>query len=275
MTGRGASPAKVLITGAAGNLGRKLRKHLESGGRYELTLLDRRAGDGVLTADLGTWDETWVRCFQGQDVIVHLAADPRPWPPWESLQRNNVDAALHVFRAAVERGAKRVVFASTGRAFLGYSDRRVLVRHDFTPKPIDFYAVTKIFGERLGRSYADQCGLSVICLRIGSNLPGDNSPEGKGYDAQRRWLSNRDFCQAAEKAIHVPDVQFAALFVTSDNEDKPWDLSETRRVLGYEPQDRLVPVKPPLPVRLNRRVVRQLRRWRRGLIKTNGHPRRS
>lgn len=264
---------KVLITGASGNLGQKLRAHLEAGDHYELTLLDVRAADSdcVISADLSRYDESWVRHFHGQEIIVHLAADAHPWAPWESLQNNNVDALLNVFRAAVENQAKRVVFASTSRAFLGYTDRRLLVRHDFMPKPTDLYSATKVFGERLGRSYADRYGLSVICLRIGTVWPGDNSPVGRGYDAQRRWLSTRDFCQAAEKAIRVPGVQFAAVFVTSDNEGKPCDLSETHRVLGYEPQDRLVPVKPSLFARLVRAAARRLRRWSR-LVKRVRQP---
>jgi nucleoside-diphosphate-sugar epimerase len=176
------------------------------------------------------------------------------------LQRNNVDALLNVFRAAVENRVKRVVFASSSRVFLGYTDRRMLVGHESAPKPTDFYGATKVFGERLGKSHADQYGLSVICLRIGVVWPGDNSPAGKGYEAQRRWLSTRDFCQAVEKAIHAPEVQFATLFVTSDNQGMPWDLSETRRVLGFEPRDRLVPVRSPLLVRLMRAVTRLLRR---------------
>jgi NAD(P)-dependent dehydrogenase (short-subunit alcohol dehydrogenase family) len=261
----------VLITGAAGNLGQKLRKHLEAGGGYELTLLDRRPADmqQVISADLSTYAENWVRRFRGQDVLVHLAAVANPWVPWASLQKDNVDVLLNVFRAAVENRVKRVVFASTGRAFRGYTDRRVLVRHDFLPRPVEFYGATKIFGERLGQCYADWYGLSVICLRIGVVWPGDNSPLGKRYDTQQIWLSNRDFCQAAEKAINVPDVRFAALFVTSDNEGNPRDLSETRRVLGYDPQDRAVPVKPSLWVRLGRRVFARLRRWSRGLVQRN------
>src|SRR5262249_50311329 len=72
----------VLITGAAGNLGGKLRRHLE--GRYALRLLDRDpSGDpDVFAADLSQWDDRWVQHFAGADTVVHLAADPTAHQSW-------------------------------------------------------------------------------------------------------------------------------------------------------------------------------------------------
>ena len=69
--------------------------------------------------------------------------------------------------------------------------------------------------------------------------PGENHPgDYMGGDWWRQmWLSNRDFCQLVEKAILVENVQFAVLNAMSNNTGMRWDLSETRRVLGYEPQD--------------------------------------
>lgn len=258
---------KVLITGAAGNLGQKLTRHLLADGRYQLTLLDRRADDTgqILTAELAAYDPAWVRYFHGQNVIVHLAADADVHATWQSLQANNVDALLNVFRAAVENRVDRVVFASSVRAFQGYMDSRTVIRHDRFPSPVELYAATKVFGERLGKSLADQYGMSVICLRIGAVWLGDNSPKGKRHDLRRQWLSTRDFCQAVEKAIWVSEIGFAALFVTSDNEDKPFDLSETWRALGYEPQDGVRATRRSLSERIRYLVKRQLRRLLRSV----------
>src|SRR5690349_882480 len=94
----------VVITGAAGNLGGKLRRHLE--GRCRLRLLDRdpRGDAEVLAADLSRWDATWVSTFRGADAVVHLAADPTAQQTWPNLIGPNVDAAIHVFLAAAAAG---------------------------------------------------------------------------------------------------------------------------------------------------------------------------
>src|SRR5207248_3403159 len=92
----------VLITGAAGNLGAKLRRHLE--GRYELRLLDIDPGGdaGIVRADLGHWDAAWVERFRGADAAVHLAADPTAHQTWPNLVGPNVDAVVNVFLAAAQ-----------------------------------------------------------------------------------------------------------------------------------------------------------------------------
>ena len=80
-------PQTVLITGAAGNLGAKLRHHLE--GRYDLRLLDRDPGnDPVIRAvDLSRWDETWAVLFAGVDAVEvgTLALDDRAVAFWSAV----------------------------------------------------------------------------------------------------------------------------------------------------------------------------------------------
>ena len=110
---------RVLITGAAGNLGEKLRRHLE--GRYDLVLLDRTTGrdSAIVQADLSVWGD-WVDRFQGIDTVVHLAADPTAQQTWQALIAPNLDALLHVFNAAVTRKVRRVVYASSNHVLGGY-----------------------------------------------------------------------------------------------------------------------------------------------------------
>src|SRR5689334_971900 len=102
----------VLITGAAGNLGGKLRRHLE--GRYPLRLLDRdpRGEAAIRAADLSRRDEDWLKAFDGVDVVVHLAADPTAQQTWPNLVAPNLDALVNVFLAAAAAGVRRVVYAS-------------------------------------------------------------------------------------------------------------------------------------------------------------------
>ena len=66
----GQEPTRVLITGATGNIGMKLRAHLGAQGRYDLTLLclNPKNDPEVITADLSHWDESWARHFAGIDT---------------------------------------------------------------------------------------------------------------------------------------------------------------------------------------------------------------
>jgi uronate dehydrogenase len=246
----------VVITGAVGNLGGKLRRHLE--GRYPLRLLDRDArGDATVTsADLSTWDERWVRVFDGADVVVHLAADPTAQQTWPNLVAPNLDALVNVFLAAARAGVKRVIYASSNHVMGGYKDRPEPQRltTELPPLPGARYAVggeprdstpygsAKLFGERLGKGFCEAHGLSVIAVRLGWVLPGDN--RAHDVPAEREdwfrlmWLSNRDYCQLMEKCVTAAaSLRFAVVNGMSANTGMRWDVEHTRRVVGYEPQD--------------------------------------
>jgi hypothetical protein len=110
--------------------------------------------------------------------------------------------------------------------------------------------------------------MSVINLRIGIINRGDNPPSRRSELAnQFKWLSNGDFCRAVELAIKAPDVTFANLFLMSDNAGSPWDIEETRTVLGYVPADRTEP-RPPL---ISARIRRFLARIKRRFVGLFGH----
>jgi len=232
----------VLITGANGNLGRKMRAHLEARGGYELRLLDLDAGGdaAVLAADLSVYDERWARAFEGVDAVLHLAAHPSPRIDWETAQRLNLDLTFNVYDAAARHGARRMVFASSNWVMAGYRFEDVRLTTDLPPRPLNPYGVSKLIGERAGKSLAEQRGVSFIGLRIGYCQRGENLPGphmGQGRWGQDMWLSNRDFCHGWERAILAENVGFAVLNLMSDNPGMPWDIEETRRVIGYEPQD--------------------------------------
>jgi NAD+ dependent glucose-6-phosphate dehydrogenase len=249
------TPRSVLITGAAGNLGQKLRRALE--GRYELRLLDRdpRGDAAIQPADLSRWEEEWVRCFQGADAVVHLAADPVAYRSWAELCGPNVDALINVYEAAARSGVRRFVFASSNHVMGGYQDRpEERITPDLPPLPGTRYVVegqqressaygaAKLFGERLGECYAASRGLSVIAVRIGWALRGENRPEDlpaeRGEWFRLMWLSNRDFCRLMECSLRAdPAIRFAVVNGMSANTGMRWDLTATRELLGYEPLD--------------------------------------
>lgn len=231
----------VLITGATGNLGRKVAAHFAGLG-WTLRLLDIEArGDAaVLAADLALWEEGWAARFQGVDAVIHLAGDPSPRASWASAQRLNIDLTQNVYEAAVRGGVRRLVFASSNWVMAGHRPGTFPLDTASEPYPVNPYGVSKLVGERLGRSYHERWGLEVVCFRIGfcqrtENTPGPHMSMGRW--GQLMWLSDRDLCHGMERAVVAEGVGFAVLNLMSDNPGMRWDIGETRRVLGYAPQD--------------------------------------
>jgi uronate dehydrogenase len=256
----------VLITGAAGNLGGKLRQHLE--GRYRLRLLDitPRGDPAIIPADLSRWDKSWVDHFQGVDAVVHLAANATAQQPWADVLGPNIDAVIHLFQAAVWARVQRVVYVSSNHVMGGYKDAMETVRltTDLAPRPGAHYVVNseardstpygaaKLFGERLGKCTAEVHGLSVIAVRIGWVRPGDNRPEEvppeRGPWFRMMWLSNRDYCQLMERCLLAElATPFAVVNGMSANTGMPWDIETTRRLLMYAPQDDVTKSSEPRP----------------------------
>ncbi len=235
----------VVITGAGGNIGTKLRQHFEDLS-WTLKLLDARAPDkAVQVADLSVWDDGWASAFRAADAVVHLAANPSPRTSWDSAVRLNFDLTMNVYEAAARGGAKRLIFASSNWVVAGHRFEDWPITPDVSPYPVNPYGVSKLVGERMGKSYSERWGLSVICFRIGYCQRGDNQPGthmGWGLWGQQMWLSDRDLCQAFEKAVMAPaGVRFAVLNLMSQNAGMRWDLEPTRAAIGYEPRDQSVP----------------------------------
>jgi nucleoside-diphosphate-sugar epimerase len=228
----------VVITGAAGSIGRKLRAHMAGLG-WSLRLFDIAADAGVATADLLEAEGAWTAACAGADAVIHLAA--HPWPPgsWTEA-RMNMDMTANVLRAAREHGARRVILASSHWIMVGYRFAGVRITPDMEPAPLNPYGVSKLAGERMGRDAAAQ-GLSVIALRIGWNQPTPGNLPGPhmimGTYGQQLWLSDRDLCHGFERAVLAEGIDFAVLNLMSDNPGMKWDLGPTKRMIGYAPRD--------------------------------------
>lgn len=236
------SPRTVLITGAVGNIGRKLREAWE--GVYDLVLIDRAAPPGddeVIVADLAEWDESWVAYFDDVDTVIHLAGNPDDSAPWDALVGPNLDALANVFHASAFGGVERVIFASSNHAMGGYRDLGDMpITVDLPPRPDGPYGGTKLVGERLGRSLASAFDLTFVAIRIGWVQRGENRPETLP-DAWSRglWLSNDDLVDLFEAAVEAElgDRTFLVVNGMSNNRGMRWDLAEATECLGYEPAD--------------------------------------
>lgn len=258
----------VLITGATGNLGRKLAGHfsLMPGVALRQLCLNPENDPSVATADLSEMHQDWVSQFDGVDKVIHLAGNPKPSADWSVVQKGNIDVTLNVFEAARRAGVKRVVFASSNWVMAGYRSGNERLTTDLPPRPVNGYGAAKLFGERLGLSLLAGNGISFIALRIGycqrtpGNLPGPHL--GYGEWGQQMWLSDRDLCNGFERAVLAENVDSAILNLMSDNPGMRWDIAQTTRTIGYQPADGYRSVTDDTVVRADAAARADLQRWR-------------
>ena len=236
-------PRTVLITGACGNIGRKLRRAWAD--VYDLVLIDRVADDDdseIITADLEILDDEWITHFHGVDTVVHLAANTDEHAPWDDLIGPNLDVLANVFHAAALAGVERVVFASSNHVMGGRrsgDDEPIGV--DTIPMPDGPYAITKLVGERMGRSLGRAFDVTFIALRLGHIQEGQNRPETlPDLWARQMWLSNADLVRLFDCAVEaeIDDRSHVVVNGMSRNHGmRRKDLSEAAELLGFLPED--------------------------------------
>ena len=226
---------RILITGSAGLIGRSLRPAF-AGVYSELRLGDvapqRSAGPGetVLHTDIRDL-KSLLAAMQSIDCVVHLGGQSVEGP-WETVRDLNIDGCYNVFEAARLQGVKRVIFASSNHA-VGFHRREKVLDDHVQPRPDTRYGVSKVFGEAIGRLYADKHGLSVACLRIGTCRSPDEPAEPRQLLS---WISQRDLAQLIRRCIDHADYHFIVAYGVSNNQRSRWS---NRHVdfLGYQPQD--------------------------------------
>jgi dTDP-4-dehydrorhamnose reductase len=256
---------KVLVTGAAGNIGSYFAEHAHQ--RYDLRLMVRGDEDEskleqikpfgeLVTADLSELDRLKELC-RGVDTVLHLAASASPDSTWEQLLPANIVGTYNMLVAAKHAGCRRVIYASSIHAVSGYP-ADVQVKTTDPVNPGDLYGVSKCFGEALGRYMATQEGISVIALRIGAFQPLSTARDKEmGIEMMDMFVSERDLNSLIERCIDAPDhLRFAILHGVGDNRFKRLDISDARELVGYAPQDDATCLNPALrPLDLDGRVL--------------------
>lgn len=253
---RGARPPaqprkrRVLVTGAAGNIGSYFAEHCHD--RYELRLMLSPGGDSgtldgrgeIVEADLSDLNALAGVC-RGMDTVVHLAAAADPDTPWDALLQANIIGTYHLFVAAKAAACRRVVFASSIHAISGYAAGRQ-VQADDPVNPGDLYGVTKCFGEAMARYMAQQQDLSAIVLRIGAFQPLRAARQPESMPMLDAFVSRRDLIHLIELSIDDESLQFAIVHALSANAFNRMDITEARELLGYAPVDDFTREHPEL-----------------------------
>ena len=231
---------RVLVTGAAGAIGRPVCRALRGRGHMVRGLDRREATDADETVIGDIADGEIVReAMRDVDAVVHLAAATDDAPFMEVLLEPNVVGLFHVMDAARRQDVKRVVLASSMQVVSGKrSAGGVLTADD--AEPSNHYALTKVWAERMGEMYARRYGLTVIAARIGW-LPRDAADASRLAETPyglRSYLSHADAGRFFADAVDAETAGFAILYALSRPHGAPVaDLAAARRAIGYEPQD--------------------------------------
>jgi uronate dehydrogenase len=215
---------RLLLTGAAGGLGKVLRESLRpyanvirlSDIANIAPAIDDR--EEVVPCDLA--DKQAVhQLVEGVDAILHFGGVSVE-RSFEEILGANICGVFHIYEAARRHGVKRVIFASSNHVIGFYKQDEVIDAHS-PRRPDSYYGLSKSYGEDMATFYFDRYGIETVSVRIGSSFP---VPQNRRM--MSTWLSFGDLTQLLERA----------LYGASDNKNVWWD-NRYATALGYAPQD--------------------------------------
>lgn len=224
---------RILITGAAGGLGRLLRAGLR-GYAPALRLSDiADLGDAAPGEELAPCDLADAaavdRLVADVDYIVHLggvSVEDR----FENILQANIRGTYNVFDAARRLGRPRILYASSNHA-IGFHPRGARLDAGAPLRPDGLYGVSKCFGEALASCYHDKFGVESVCVRIGYCFP-----EAKDARTLATWLSAADFIALVKCVAEAPRVGHTIVYGVSANRDVWWSNAHAAH-LGWTPRD--------------------------------------
>ncbi|MER6992249.1 NAD(P)-dependent oxidoreductase [Saccharopolyspora hirsuta] len=232
-------PQRILVTGAAGQIGRMLRTRLAGPDRV-LRLLDiqppaaAEPGEQVELRTAAITDpEAVQQACEDVDAVIHLAGHSRE-NTWQEILSTNVDGTHNLLEAARKAGVPRVILASSNHAvgFLPVADAGAEGFPDETPpRPDTYYGFSKAAVEALGSLYHSRFGIDVICLRIGACT--DRPHDERDLSI---WLSPDDAGRLFEACLTTPSPGFRVVWGASRNTRQLLSPAGAEQ-LGYHPRD--------------------------------------
>jgi uronate dehydrogenase len=234
---------RILLTGAAGGLGRVLRERIKPWAEV-IRLSDvadmgaAGPGEEIVRCDLA--DKAAVLALlDGVDAVLHFGGISTE-APFEDIMQANILGVANLYEAAQKHGVKRIVFASSNHA-VGYYKTTDMLDASMPARADSMYGISKCFGETMSRYYYDRFGLETVCIRIGSSFP---EPANKRM--MSTYFSYDDLTEMLRCSLFAPRVGHTIVFGMSDNDSVWWDNRYARH-LGYKAKDSSAPFAHKFP----------------------------
>lgn len=246
---------RILITGAAGKIGRALRTELAAAG-HQLRLADIKPigepeGESLIL-DIGD-GEAVCRAMEGIEAVAHLAYGRGTHDDMVSTIQQNFDVnakgTYNLLWAATQARVGRFVYTSTLSVFGSPYDIGIRYLNEKTPPaPNEAYSFTKYVGEEACRMFATRHELSTVCLRLCNVV--DSFEWQKAQQAQtpqvgweQYWRSmtthTTDVARAIHLALTVPDMRYELIHISADNKGRVTEIQKAKELLGFWPAYRL------------------------------------
>ena len=161
------APARVLVTGGGGFLGRALVERLLESGDSVRLLLRRGGGDNVIVGSLGQPDVV-DRAVQGVQVVYHVGAAMKGGK--EEFEQGTVWGTRNVVDACVQHGVKLVYVSSMSVVdHAGHNGSPVTESSPYEPHPDrrGVYTQTKYRAEQIVLEAVRDRGLRAVIVRPG------------------------------------------------------------------------------------------------------------
>jgi nucleoside-diphosphate-sugar epimerase len=276
--------SKVAVTGGSGKAGRAVLRDLRDRGHEVLNIdvapapeLSSHPEDDIpfLRADITDFGQaleafTGGETLPGIESVVHLAAIPSPAHATpDQVFRVNATSTHAVFAAAARLGLRRVVWASS-ETTLGLPFE---TPPDYAPvdeahvRPETSYALSKVVGEEMARTFSRWSGIPIIGLRFSNIMVRSDYAQFPSFwddPHLRKWnlwgyVDESHVTESVRRALDA-DIAGAENFIIAaadtvmktpsrdlmaevfpgvpvadgvDATDTLLDISKARRVLGY------------------------------------------
>jgi nucleoside-diphosphate-sugar epimerase len=226
----------ILVLGACGNVGPYVTPGLEP--YYHMHLADIKPhpfGKPVLPVDVASYDQ--VRgAMQGMDAVINFSVVRDD--PVLSFEVNT-KGLFHLMKAAAELGIQKVIHTAAQSARYWYD-------FDFDIDAVPempgtgYYMLTKYLSMEIARIYARTYSIQTICFLFNGlgPKPTEPMPQQDYPPFTVVWEDLQHACRLALEIESVPD-HFQYFNMLSYLGHGKYLIDKSRRILGYEPQERL------------------------------------